>query len=836
MKFFTPCLFAFFCLLGHLAAQVPGPGGELVLPAGIDSATLKAENGANVSNGEAGGTKVLEMTFPGGGGFPGVDFAAPEAAWDLSAFGGVSANVTNPGSTSVGVALRVENAGDWRQSPWNSNVVWVKPGGSGMVTVNFGESFGKPGFKLNPAAVTKLKVYATEPKEAGAILIHDIKATGSPSQSLAAAPKGEKTVAARPNAAVASAPDNVSLVDFASLDGSSVKTENSAEVAVVDDEGGKALALRFPASQGYPGFDLEEGGPWNLSAYAGVEVVVENKGSEKVGFNIRVDNPGDWKKSPWNTETIWIDPGAVKNARVTFGQSFGRAGYPLDASRVSRIKAFVNPSSAAGNLMIRSIQPFGEAADRPVAEPTATTQETGKQLPPAPDNPNAPSIGGALFPLEGQPDLKKLKTQNTKVSLDTSSGSPAIKAEFSPDSYPNVQFPCAGIGWNLQAFSGIEVELTNKGPVKVRAALRVDNPGDWKTEPWNTQMSYVEPGETKVLKLIFGQDGGAPGFDLDPTRVTGIQIFLERPSKPTTLLIRELKAFGSGSERVSKMALTKPEDRKVPVTPPDWLGQRPPVPGDWVQTLNENFEGDTLDAKIWTPRFPWDGPQPGQLQRYAPENVTLKNGKLVIKAEKLAGHENNDPSLGRREYTSGLVQSYDKWTQRYGYFEARVKLPTARGLWPAFWMMPDRGAQSGLEMWKRRDTGNGAMEIDILEHLCEWGPGRNNVAVHWDGYGADHKQWGSTHVYFGPTPDGWHNFGLLWEPGKLTWFIDGKKVIDWENERVSNVASYLKLNIQMGGWAAKEVDLSKLPDTMEVEFVRAWQLRERLETADTSKR
>lgn len=827
MKILPLLILSTLFLARTVAAQTPGADGVLVVPGQFDEGALKTENAAEISVEEGAGAKVLKMTFPGGGGFPGVDFSAPETAWDLSAFGGVAANVTNEGTANVGVTLRVENAGDWRQSPWNSHVVWLKPGASGTVTVNFGESFGKPGFPLNPAAVSKLKIFATEPKQDGAILIHDIKAVGSPAQESAPAPAKAVGAGRTKTAAAAPTAGGDPLIDLAALDAASLKTENAAGVAVVDDGGAKVVELRFPASQGYPGVDFEDGGPWDLSAFAGIEVEVENRGTGKVGFNVRVDNPGDWRKSPWNTETIWLDPGAGKTARVTFGQSFGRTGYPLDASRVSKIKVFANPSSSDGHLLIRRIQPFGTAGERPLASPSAAAAATGELLPPAPDNPNAPSIGGELFPLEGQPDLTKLQTQNVRVSLDTS-GTPAIKAEFSPDNYPNVKFPCSGLGWNLQAFSGVQVELTNQGLVKVRAALRVDNPGDWKLEPWNTQMSTLEPGETKVLKLVFGQDGGAPGFDLDPTRVTGIQVFLERPKQPTTLLIRDLKAFGSGSERVSNAALTKPADRNIPVTPPDWLGQRPPVPGDWVQTLDENFDGDTLNAKLWTPRFPWDGPQPGQLQRYAPENVTVKDGALRIKAEKLAGHENNDSSLGRREYTSGLVQSYDKWTQRYGYFEARVKLPTARGLWPAFWMMPDRGEESGLDMWKRRDTGDGAMEIDILEHLCEWGPGRNNVAVHWDGYGADHKQWGSTHVYFGPTPDGWHNFGLLWEPGKLTWFIDGKKVIEWENARVSDVASYLKLNIQMGGWAAKDVDLSKLPDVMEVDYVRAWQLKDRL--------
>lgn len=297
------------------------------------------------------------------------------------------------------------------------------------------------------------------------------------------------------------------------------------------------------------------------------------------------------------------------------------------------------------------------------------------------------------------------------------------------------------------------------------------------------------------------------------------------------MLVYDLKTWGSPQAVADAKGLTSPADREKPVTPPEWLGQRPPVDGDWVLTLNENFDGDSLNTELWTARFPWDGPQPGQLQRYAPQNVIVEGGSVKFKAEKLHGHENNDAGLDTREYTSGLIQSYDKWAQAYGYFEARVKLPTARGLWPAFWMMPDRGKASGLDTWARRDTGTRGgkgMEIDILEHLAEWGPGRNNVAVHWDGYGAEHKSWGSTHVYFGPTPDGWHNFGLLWEPGKLTWFIDGKKVQEWENDRVPEVPAYLKMNIQMGGWATRNVDDAALPDLFEVDYVRAWQLQERL--------
>ena len=155
-------------------------------------------------------------------------------------------------------------------------------------------------------------------------------------------------------------------------------------------------------------------------------------------------------------------------------------------------------------------------------------------------------------------------------------------------------------------------------------------------------------------------------------------------------------------------------------------------------------------------------------------------------------------------------------------------MPYVRGLWPAFWMMPDRGRASGLEMWTRRDTGNGAMEIDIMEILSEWGPGRNSVATHWDGYGGNHKQWGTSQIYYGSTPDDYHVFGLLWEPGKLTWYVDGKKTAELANDRVSNVPTYLKFNVQMGGWATKNVDDANLPATMQVDYARAWQLKARL--------
>lgn len=443
-----------------------------------------------------------------------------------------------------------------------------------------------------------------------------------------------------------------------------------------------------------------------------------------------------------------------------------------------------------------------------------------------------PSIEGTLFPLGDA----SISPTDAHLQMGKDGGETVIAATFQTDrgAYPNIKFPLPPGGWNLDTFGHVEAQVTNTSEKKATVYMRVDNAGDEKESRWNTSSIKIEPGETETLKVTFGLNNNKnPGFPLDPSQVTGIQIFMIKPKQDVTLKIQGLRAAGSPDASANNNAgsFTTLEDRDKPVTPPEWLGQRPPVEGDWVQTLNENFDGDTLNTEIWRTDGSMKNPLPGALERNSAENIEVRDGILRLKAEKRSGRHHDLPDGGKREYTTGNVDTYDRWTQRYGYFESRMKLPTARGLWPAFWMMPDRGGDD--IWWKRVSTHNGGMEIDIMEILCEWGRGRNNAAVHWDGYGKDHKSWGSSHLYFGPTPDDWHAFGLLWEPGKLTWYIDGKKVCEFEDEAVGTVPNYLILCIQMGRWATKDIDDASLPDYFEIDYVRAWQLSSRIDETNS---
>ncbi|GHC09771.1 glycoside hydrolase family 16 protein [Cerasicoccus arenae] len=798
----------FFALTLPLAAQTTPETAELLTPASTNITSFKTEHNPTLSIVDTENSKTLRVEFPASKSYPGFNIPVPTGGWNLSTYAGIEAEIVNTSTSRLNISMRAENNGDWEKEPWNSNNVWIAPGDSKRLQVTFGQSFGQAGYPLNSGAISAVKLFVSKPNESGSILIKSIEGfgKGTPTSTPAAA----TTAPAASITAKSGSPIFVPTADNISA----IKTEGNPMLSVE----GSALKLVFPNDDNYPGIDFPlPGGQIDLSKFAGVQAEITNTGNSRLNVALRVANPGDWRKEPWNTGNSWIDAGQTMPVKVIFGQSHGHSGYALDRSKVNYIKLYVSNPKADASILVRNLVPFGSGD-------SATTSAATKPTAIGVDATFSPSIDGNLL------DLKKNGlsgfnfSESSAVLVDGK-----IKATFNKaKGYPNIQFPIPSGGWNLSAFGGIQVTVTNPGNSKLKVSMRVDNPGAWKDEPWNTENLLIDAGESKTLNLTFGQQNGAPAYPLKSARIKAIQVFVARPKADTTLILSDLRASGSPADAANELSFTKPEDRNIPAVLPEWLGGRPPVEGDWVLTLDENFDGDTLDESLWSPRFPWDGPQPGQKQRYAPENVIIGDGVATFIVEKRFGHENNDPKLDTREYTSGLIQTYDKWAQLYGYFEARIKVPYVRGLWPAYWMMPDRGEESGLDEWQRRHTGNGAMEIDIMEILSEWGPGRNSVATHWDGYGPEHKQWGTSQIYYGPTEDGYHVYGLLWEPGKLTWYVDGKKVAEQISERVSNAPATLRFNVQIGGWATNDTDDANLPVSMEVDYTRAWQLKSRL--------
>ena len=115
--------------------------------------------------------------------------------------------------------------------------------------------------------------------------------------------------------------------------------------------------------------------------------------------------------------------------------------------------------------------------------------------------------------------------------------------------------------------------------------------------------------------------------------------------------------------------------------------------------------------------------------------------------------------------------------------------------------------------------------MDIYEALGVWGANSVSHALHWDGYGTSHQATGSGHYTVSPTSDGFHVYGMYWEPGRLVFYVDGVQTWEYINSRVCSVDSYILLSHQVGGWPGsgnQTVDDANLPAVMEIDYVRCW--------------
>ena len=101
-----------------------------------------------------------------------------------------------------------------------------------------------------------------------------------------------------------------------------------------------------------------------------------------------------------------------------------------------------------------------------------------------------------------------------------------------------------------------------------------------------------------------------------------------------------------------------------------------------------------------------------------------------------------------------------------------------------------------------------------------WLDDRINYALHWDGYGKDHKSKGKV-VKVPGVMKGWHTFGLWWKPDEYIFYVDGKEMWRTNAGGVSQVPEYIKLSDEIGDWAG-DIKKAKLPDAFLVDYVRVY--------------
>jgi hypothetical protein len=187
------------------------------------------------------------------------------------------------------------------------------------------------------------------------------------------------------------------------------------------------------------------------------------------------------------------------------------------------------------------------------------------------------------------------------------------------------------------------------------------------------------------------------------------------------------------------------------------------------------------------------------------ENIIVENGvlKITAKAESFAG----------QEYTSARINSKDKFEFEYGRVEARAKLPTGGGTWPAMWML---GADFETNPWPA------AGEIDFMEHV---GNDQDVIfsSLHWPANFGANAITESTVVP--GASDEFHIYEVIWNPQQIIFSVDGVVYHVFQNNAnyPFNKDFFLILNVAMGGTFGGTIDPGFVESTMEIDYVRVYQ-------------
>jgi beta-glucanase (GH16 family) len=159
-----------------------------------------------------------------------------------------------------------------------------------------------------------------------------------------------------------------------------------------------------------------------------------------------------------------------------------------------------------------------------------------------------------------------------------------------------------------------------------------------------------------------------------------------------------------------------------------------------------------------------------------------------------------DAELGGYRFTSGLITTQPSFSQTYGYFEMRAKLPRGKGIWPAFWLLP---ANLG---WPP--------EIDVVESIGD--PG---------------VVWTTAHSKLDKTPTTkqaiapgvFHVFAVSWDPQNIVWYIDGREVKRQATPPDMNKPMYMLANVAVGGaWPGAPDASTPWPARMSIDYIRAY--------------
>ncbi|MEE9332985.1 MAG: glycoside hydrolase family 16 protein [Granulosicoccaceae bacterium] len=317
-----------------------------------------------------------------------------------------------------------------------------------------------------------------------------------------------------------------------------------------------------------------------------------------------------------------------------------------------------------------------------------------------------------------------------------------------------------------------------------------------------------------------------------------------------------------------------PQDNGL-VDPQSWTISEASREG-YELVFSDEFNGGALNPARWNTQLRWDGEYNGERYEYRVVNgedqlyvnifsddwehrdrvAPLHNpfefdgNRLAIRAARNPLHQGNGNRdhgplrdiLPQQPFLSGALSTFDKFSQKYGYFEARMRISNATGSFPAFW----------LHHQNQRHQGTARTEIDIMENLghAPWYVYNSfhyftNVSAHYGGEDHSIKPYPQGQISNGTDfSQGYHTYAVEWAPGYVAWFIDGQRVSEVWDDNVNREDLYIIMNLAIGGnWTnfptnsgglgrsgndhfPNQNDINNFPNpALEIDWVRAYRRR-----------
>ena len=254
--------------------------------------------------------------------------------------------------------------------------------------------------------------------------------------------------------------------------------------------------------------------------------------------------------------------------------------------------------------------------------------------------------------------------------------------------------------------------------------------------------------------------------------------------------------------------------------------QPPPATGFklvWSDEFN-GADGFSPDSSKWTfdTGVGGNGWGNNELETYTnrAKNAQIQGGNLVITA---FNETYADPSDGvTRNYTSARLKTQGLFSQAYGRFEARIKIPAGQGMWPAFWMLGNNITSVG---WPK------CGEIDIMENI-----GKEPGTVH----GSLHSSSTVARTSDASTPFSlpggqnfaadFHLYAVEWEPGVVRFYVDSNLYATFTQSQwpaggawTFDHPFFIILNVAVGGdWPGSPDNSTVFPQQMLVDYVRIY--------------